>query len=86
MKARISSNLSLNPLQFSCMMMKDKEVESMLVGVAEQSTWAVVDGKIPVNTFVVIKGLLPIVDKVLLILDVVCEMLLLTIVGGTLAS
>ena len=86
MKAKISSNLSLNPLQFSCMMMKDKEVESMLVGVAEQSTWAVVDGKILVITFVVIKGLLPIVDKVLLILNVVCEMLLLTIVGGTLAS
>ena len=66
-------------------MLKDKEVESMLVGVAKQSTWAVIDDKLLVITGVVVKELLPVIDKVL-ILDVGCEMLTLTVVGGTLTS
>ena len=42
-------NLSLNSLQFSCMMLKDKEVESMLLGVDEQKTAAVIEDQILVK-------------------------------------
>ena len=64
------------------------DLESVIFAFSTQFsiTWAVIDDKLLVITSVVIKGLLPIVDKVLLILDIGCEMLTLTVVGEALVS